>query len=308
MALSRAMPLSALKVFEVAARHSTFQHAARELFVTPAAVSHQIKRLEAYLHKPLFYRNNRSLQLTDAGAVLAGRLALIFSALNAALEESATGCATTVRVTAMPSFAAKWLVPRIGRFGEKNPAFSVEVHADDKLVDFPSEPFDIALRYGAGNYPGLHVELLMRAPATPVCSPAYVAKHLAAADGAIGLGGATLLHDRTSRMDEGIPDWRRWLAAAGMPQINGTAGPMFSEHHLALEAAIGGHGVALGLRSLVDGDLLAGRLVEPFDTVLENAYAFWIVCRPEVAELNCIQRFRTWLQDEAMHANAIQKA
>ena len=299
MSLPRTLPLSALKVFEVAARHSTFQHAARELFVTPAAVSHQIKRLETYLNTPLFYRNSRSLQLTDAGAALAARLVPIFRALNAALEESAAESATTIRITAMPSLAAKWLVPRIGSFELEHPAFSLEVHADDKLVDFPSEPIDIALRYGAGNYPGLHVELLMRAQATPVCSPAYLAQRLVGADGVAGLDGATLLHDRTSRMDEGIPDWRRWLAAAGMAHVNGSAGPVFSEHHLALEAAIGGHGVALGLRSLVERDVQAGRLVEPFGTRLDNVYAFWIVCRPETAMLDGVRRFRTWLHREA---------
>lgn len=300
MALSRATPLSALKFFEVAARHATFQLAANELFVTPAAVSHQVKRLEEYLRTPLFYRNNRSLQLTDAGAALAGRLATVFSDLNAALEEAATGCASTVRITAMPSLAAKWLVPRIGRFEQSHPAFTVQVHADDKLVDFPTEPFDIALRYGAGDYPGLHVELLMRAHATPVCSPDYLSRRLRAGDGSIGLEGATLLHDQTARIDGGVPDWRRWLGAAGLAHINGNAGPVFSDHHLAIEAAINGHGVALGLRCLVEGDVQAGRLVEPFDTVLESSFSFWIVCRPEAAAMDGIERFRTWLKHEAM--------
>src|ERR1700678_2615919 len=169
MPLRHAASLTALRSFEAAARRLSFAAAAHELFVTPAAVSHQVKGLEEYLGIALFERHNRSVVPTEAGAKLAATLHGLFTDLNHALMQIRAPTGPRVRVSALPSLAAKWLVPRLHRFQATYPTLNVHVDTSDHLVNFAYEPVDIALRYGAGNYPGLHVERLMAADAFPVC-------------------------------------------------------------------------------------------------------------------------------------------
>jgi len=166
-----APPLNALRSFETAARKLSFAAAAHELFVTPAAVSHQVKTLEAYLGIQLFERHNRSVALTAMGAKLAATLYVLFADLNEALTQIKEPTEQRIRVSVLPSLAAKWLVPRLHRFEAIYPRLKVRIDTSDYLVNFAYEPIDVGLRYGAGIYPGLHVERLMAADASPVCSP-----------------------------------------------------------------------------------------------------------------------------------------
>jgi LysR family glycine cleavage system transcriptional activator len=292
-------PLVALRSFEAAARKLSFAQAAQELFVTPAAVSHQIKRLEAHLGTSLFERHNRSVILTEAGAKLAATLHTLFAELNNALTQIKEPTGPTIRVSALPSLAAKWLVPRLHRFEAAHPALKVRIETSDHLVNFAYEPIDVALRYGAGNYPGLHVERLMPADAFPVCSPQVLGKDRPPLQKATDLKRHTLLHDESSNRSGGVPNWAMWLKAAGADRVDSRRGPVFGSIHLAIEAALAGHGVAMGIAPLVEHDLRSGRLIRPFELTLPNAFAFWVVCQRKRVSDPIIRKFGNWLCDEA---------
>ncbi|HYE00848.1 MAG TPA: transcriptional regulator GcvA [Alphaproteobacteria bacterium] len=287
-------PLIALRSFEAAARRSSFLAAADELGVTPAAVSHQVKRLEQHLGVRLFHRSHRAVTLTPAGAGLAESLRDVFDRLNAALARTMGEGGTRIEVSALPSLAAKWLAPRLHRFAARHPDFEVRVDATDALADFGRQPVDIALRYGAGDYPGLHAEWLASAEVAPVCSPVLAAGRLAEpAD----LLRHTLLHFDSGQGDDRHMTWASWFAAAG---VAGPVprGPVFNNFHLAQEAAAAGHGVALGLAGLVEADLAAGRLVRPFPIALPNRRAFWLVLPADWLRSPKLRAFVEWLRAE----------
>jgi LysR family glycine cleavage system transcriptional activator len=291
------LPLNALRVFEAAARHRSFIKAADELCVTPAAISHQVKKLEALLDLQLFERSNRVVQPTEAGARLAASLEHHFYEMRKLVEELAPDAGHVLTVSTLESFAAKWLVPRLHRFEALHPSIRIRIRTSDALVNFEARDADIAVRYGSGGYPGMHVEHLLDATAGPVCAPAYAEK---LAKGLGALAEATLLHDETSWHRPGVPDWRQWLVAAGVEDVERRSGPVFASAYLALEAALAGHGLALGTAPLVAADLRAGRLVRPFDVELSNAYSFWIVCRGDSLQQPNVAMFRDWLHAEAL--------
>ncbi|MGH7039782.1 MAG: LysR family transcriptional regulator, partial [Stellaceae bacterium] len=172
MPASRLPPLSALRAFEAAARHLSFSEAALELNVTPAAISHQIHALEADLGVALFHRRNRAIALTPSARVLLPGLSEAFSGIRTAVRRlRAHNDTGTLNVTASPSFAAKWLVLRLHRFQAGHPEIDVRISATDEVVDLAQGDFDLAIRYGAGRYPGLLVELLLHNEVFPACSP-----------------------------------------------------------------------------------------------------------------------------------------
>lgn len=292
-------PLNALRAFEAAARSLSFQAAAGELFVTPAAISHQVKRLEAYLGVKLFHRGHRSVELTGEGEALAASLGELFGRLDTALDQITANAKTRLRVSTVESFAAKWLAPRLHRFHRGCPDIRVHVETGNPHVDFVRDGIDVAIRYGPGGYAGMSCELLVAAPVFPVCAPSLLAdgeRPLAVAD---DLRRHTLLHDESASGHAGVPDWPAWLEAAGATQVDASRGPVFSSIYLAQEAAVAGHGVALGVAPLVEEDLDRGRLARPFTHALANPHAFWIV-HPHGAEANpAVSAFRSWLRQEA---------
>jgi len=294
-----AVPLNALRTFEAAARSLSFQEAATELFVTPAAVSHQIKRLEAYLGTPLFVRGHRAIALTDEGELLAGSLGEVFGLLDVAVDRALAPHSADLRVSTVESFAAKWLAPRLHRFHREFPEVRVRIETGDQPADLARGGVDVAIRYGAGRYTGVRVEHLMEAPAFPVCAPGLPAllrrRLLRPAD----LRHFVLLHDESASARPGVPDWAAWLAAAGAEQVDARRGPVFGSIYLAQEAAMAAHGVALGLGPLVEEDLRRGRLVRPFELSLANRYAFWVVTRERSRPSKVVDAFRRWLQAEA---------
>src|SRR6201993_4907796 len=169
-------PLSALRAFEAAARQMSFSKAADELHVTPAAISHQIHALEQDLGVKLFHRLNRSIELTPSARVLLPGLTEAFAGIQSSVRRlRAHNDTGTLTVTASPSFAAKWLVLRLHRFQEQCPEVDVRISATDDVVDLTKGDFDIAIRYGTGNYPGLDVELLLKNEVFPACSPQLLA-------------------------------------------------------------------------------------------------------------------------------------
>jgi LysR family transcriptional regulator, glycine cleavage system transcriptional activator len=293
-------PLNSLRAFEAAARHLSFTKAAEELHVTPAAISHQIKGLEDQLGVPLFRRLTRALRLTEAGQAALPPLRDGFDRLADAVDllraHEESGALT---VSVGPSFAAKWLVPRLDRLRAAHPDLEVRLDATDQLADFQRDNVDLAIRYGNGKYPGLEVERLLSEEIFPVCSPKLRdgPKPLAQPD---DLRHHTLIHLDWDLEDVNAPNWRMWLLAAGIHDIDFTRGPVFSMMSLALQAAIEGHGVALASSVLVAGDLAAGRLVVPFDLSVCDPvdFAYHIVVPKRTANLPKVAAFRSWLRSE----------
>lgn len=297
-------PLTALRAFEAAARHLSLSRAAEELHVTPAAVSHQVKSLEAYVGVKLFRRANRSLLLTDAGqACLPGlrdgfdRLAEAVQAVHACDESG------PLTVSVPPSFGAKWLVSRLDNFRDKHPAYDVRLDASMRLVDLAAEGVDIAVRYGAGHYEGMRVDRLLDEVAVPVCAPSLLEGEVPLRTPA-DLCRHTLLHHTAPYQDDNYPDWGMWLQAAGVVDSCDLArGPTFSMASMAVEAAIDGQGVALVGQVLVADDIAAGRLVQPFELSYPVQFAYYIVSPLAYAERPRVVAFREWLLEEARLGN-----
>lgn len=292
-------PLSALRAFEAAARHMSFSKAADELHVTPAAISHQIHALEQDLGVKLFHRMNRSIELTSSARVLLPGLSEAFAGIHSSVRRlRAHNDTGTLTVTASPSFAAKWLVLRLHRFQEQHPDIDVRISATDDVVDLTRGDFDMAIRYGCGKYPGLEVELLFTNEVFPACSPQLLTAGppLRAPD---DLPSHALIHDQAVERDPLVPTWPMWLKAAGVKNIPAAGGLTFNNMHLALDAAIAGHGVVLAYSQIAAADLAAGRLVRLFSLALPDQFAYYIVTAPGALERPKVRAFRHWLRQEA---------
>jgi LysR family glycine cleavage system transcriptional activator len=292
----RMLPLNALRSFDAAARRLSFAAAATELGVTPAAISIQVRRLEEWVGAPLFVRGHRSLALSDAGQRLAPRLTALFLEMERLVSDVRDLDATTLQVSAMGSFASKWLAPRIGGFIADHPTIHLRIASADQRADFDRDAVDVGLRYGAADHGGLHAELIAPARAFPVCSPSLAERH---GGDPSRLPPHLLLHDESALIAPGLPTWSTWLAAAGAAGLAEGSGPWFSNSHMSLSAAVAGQGFALGLAPLVEDDLAAGRLVKPFDLELESAFGFWFVCRPDRLTEGKIAAFRAWITAQA---------
>jgi len=292
-------PLSALRAFEAAARLASFSKAAEELNVTPAAISHQIAALEADLGVSLFRRRNRLVELTPSARVLLPGLSEAFAGIHASVRRlRAHNDTGTLNVTASPSFAGKWLVQRLHRFQEKWPEIDVRISATDAMIDLTRGDFDIAIRYGTGRYPGLDVELLLENEVFPVCSPELL-DNGPPIDRPADLLRHALIHDQAVDRDPLAPTWSMWLKAAGVGEAPHSPGLSVSTNHLALEAAIGGHGVTLANSTIAEADLVGGRLIRLFSLSLPDLFAFWIVSAPGALERPKVRAFRDWLRQEA---------
>lgn len=288
----RLPPLNALRVFDAAARHLSFTRAADELFVTQAAVSHQIKSLEDFLGLKLFRRRNRSLLLTEEGQSYFQDIKEIFSQLTEATRKlqsrSAKGALT---VSLLPSFAIQWLVPRLSSFNSAYPGIDVRIQAVDREVDKLADDVDVAIFYGRGNWPGLRVEKLYAEYLLPVCSPLLLTgdKPIKTPE---DLAKHTLLHDASRR------DWQTYTRQLGL-NLNVQQGPIFSHSAMVLQAAIHGQGVALANNVMAQSEIEAGRLACPFNDVLVSKNAFYLVCHDSQADLGKIAAFRQWILAKA---------
>jgi LysR family glycine cleavage system transcriptional activator len=299
MSRDRLPPLSALRVFEAAARAESFKQAAEELFVTPGAVSQQIRLLEEHVGVELFIRDGRRVTLSEAGRaaapVLRDAFERMFEATRLMKLAHRKG---RVTVSAAPSFAAKWLMPRLVDFNLSHPDVDVWVSADVATVDFATADVDLAIRYGPGGYAGVEFERLLDESVVPVCSPALfdAAPIRKPAD----LVNHVLLHDMSEVGDLSCPDWTMWLSAHGATEVDASRGPRFNQSHMVIEAAAAGRGVALAKRTLADADIRTGRLRVLFAE--ENQpiqFAYYLVW-PQNRDLRPAQiAFMDWLRREA---------
>ena len=293
--------LQSLKAFDASARHLNFTRAAQELNVTPAAVSHQIKELEESLGVTLFQRTSRHMQLTRQGQILKPAVSDALEGLTRALQRiRQSDNPMRVQVTASPSIAAKWLVPRLDRFLDSVPGADVRIDVSSDPLDFDREDIDVAIRFGDGVYPGLNVEKLFHDTLFPVCSPELLKgpKRLREPRDLLQF---TLIHMEWEAQGAVWPNWRMWMKAAGVKDFNDSRGLHFSQTSLAIQAAIDGHGVALGDSTLVGDDLAAGRLVKPFELSLRSPaqFAYHLITRRDTAERPMTKAFRNWILAEA---------
>lgn len=296
--MSRRLPsLNALRAFEAAARHLSFTRAADELHVTGAAVSQQIRTLEAQLNTQLFVRENNNLRLSPAGESYLPGVRESFDRLMLATDELVHGRSGTLRVAVPPTFGAKWLVPRLYRFYKQHPDIHIEVVATS-LADFNAGEIDVAIDCGRGKFPGMHAERFITDEVSPVCSPALM-DGVNPLHSVADLAHHTLLHDKAAAHDPSCPDWGRWLAAAGMRDIDFSRGPSFSPAIMVLQAAIDGQGVALGKSVLVEYDIAAGRLVRPFHLRVPVEFAYHLVCPMGREQDATVVALRHWLHREA---------
>ena len=202
-----------------------------------------------------------------------------------------------VTVSAAPSFAAKWLMPRLGRFEAAHPEVDVWLQAGMELVDFTTGEVDVAVRYGSGRYPGLEVTRLMSETVIPVASPDLVRDR--PLDSPEDLAHHVLLHDGSPDADESCPDWAMWLAARGIKGVDGTRGPRFNQSSLVIEAAMSGRGVALAKQALAQDDIDAGRLVAPLQIATHVDFAYYVVHPKAKGRLTQVRAFVSWLAREA---------
>lgn len=296
---NRLPPLNSLRAFEAVARHFSFTDAADELCVSTAAVSHQIRALEDHLGTVLFHRSNRSLTLTPAGAILLPEIREAFVRLrNATAQLRRRELTGSLTIGVPPSFAAKWLIPRLPQLREHCPEIEVCIACASELVDFGSHDVDVAIRYGRGKYPGLHSDLLITTEFFPMCSPALASgqpRLLVPND----LRNFVLLHDEIPVKLPTVPSWQTWLNAVGARLVDPSGGPRFDTSFLSLEMAIAGKGIALALSTLASADLAEGRLVRPFAFGLPGEFSFFLVCPAASLEQPKIGAFRAWLLVEA---------
>lgn len=285
-------PMPALRAFEAAAQFLSFKQAAAQLHRTPSAISHQIRGMEEELGTPLFHRDPQGLRLTDAGRDYFRAVHEALDALGEATARVRRGHgAGPITVSLFPSFAVRWLIPRLQAFRAAHPEVEIELVSSVRQVDFDGGDIDAAIRFGPGDWPGLRCDALMVEELFPVCAPS-----LAAGPPALhtpnDLAHATLLHNGAHP-----GEWREWLARAGADTTAAERGPVLDASNEVLAAAANGLGVALGRTPLVEGDIEAGRLVAPLAERVRTPGRYWLVAPEATADRPAIEALRGWLLD-----------
>ena len=294
----RIYPLNALRAYETSARHLSFVKASEELSVTPAAVSHQVKKLEEYLGLPLFRRRSRGLLLTESGQVLLTELREVFLRLDKAMERVIDSDSRgTVTLSVAPTFATMWLIPRLQKFYALQPDIDVRISTSLGLVDFQRDDYDAAIRLGSGQWFGLETIKLFDETVTPMCSPRLL-EGPDALNHPDDLRKHVLLHNHSMDYDPEAPTWDTWLKAAGASKVDASRGTHFSLPDHGLQASIDGAGVVLGWRTLAAPDIAAGRVVAPFDLVLPLGSSFYLAYPEAYAPRSNIAALRDWLVSE----------
>ena len=290
----RVPPMQALRAFDATARTGSLTRAAESLHLTHGAVSHQINALEDELGVKLIERSGRGVRLTDEGERFAARVRAALAELTDAVREIRTRSnPRQLRLSTLPSFAARWLLPRIARFFKAHPDIDLEIRSSNAIVDFRRDDVDIAIRHGLGQWPGTIAEHLLDDLQFPVCSPRL-------ANGKLPKRPADLAKFTLLR-GEG-EQWKPWFEAAGLDWPEPTRGPMYSDSSHMLQAAIERQGIAIARSSLLADDLKNGVLVKLFDIELPNPRQYYLVYPPRMKDSPKLDAFRQWLADE-LHRN-----
>jgi LysR family transcriptional regulator, glycine cleavage system transcriptional activator len=284
-------PLAAVRAFEAAARHLSFTKAAAELGMTQAAVSYQIKQLEDRIGTPLFRRLTRKLELTETGQRLAPPVSDALARLAEAFAAARSDEDAVLKITALHTFVANWLVPRLGRFQRDYPQFTVWLDSSTRVIDLVVEQVDIGIRAGLGEWPGLVAEPLIPIMISPMVSPALIER----------IGGLESPLDllKLPLFREDDDSWELWFAAAGHNVPAGVArGARLDNQQIMGRAAADGQGVALLVPAFFAEDVAAGRLVQPFPQFLPSPRYYYLVYPKNRQHLPKIQAFRTWILGE----------
>jgi LysR family glycine cleavage system transcriptional activator len=285
-------PLNALRAFEASARLTSVQQAARELNVTPSAVSQQVHNLERWVGFPLLERGSRKLQPTAQGRAYQGALASAFEQIAEATASLSAGRASqSICITCTPGFTVQWLVPRLQNFQDKHPEIEVRIDASTRRVVLRAEDVDLGVRHGLGRYPGLVAEKLLDDDLIPAASPDLLTgrKRVRVPN---DLTKHALLHIETR------DDWRMWLQSQGV-DIDWRRGPLLVDTAIGIQAAVAGKGIILARRSLIADELSNGRLVAPLSQSLSTGTAYFLVYPPERMSSAPIRAFRNWILKEA---------
>jgi LysR family glycine cleavage system transcriptional activator len=287
---SRLPPLNSLRLFEAAARLLSFKNAAEELLLTPSAVSHGIQSLEEWLGVPLFLRTTKGLVLSEAGQTY-------IPTVRQALHLLASGSAQVINthgsgqlsISAAPTFAARWLLPRLHKFRELHPDIQIVIDTSQERVELSEDGVDLAIRMGRGNWQGVIADKLVAEELVPVCAPSIRERVCDLAD----IEQAPLIHVTSTS-----EDWEMWASATGRAMPDPAKGFRFDTIHMAFQAACQGLGVAIGRKPLVNQELASGNLVEVWDLVASQT-AYWLVGAESRADDPRIVAFRSWILQES---------
>ena len=293
----RLPPLAAVRAFEAAARLGSFTRAGEELAMTQAAVSYQIKLLEERLGLPLFLRQARQVVLTESGRQLAAAVTDAFDSLRAAFAAVRAEVGGVLTISALHAFASNWLASRLGAFQLEHPSIAVRLSATNELIDFARDGVDVAIRSGAGPWPGTAAHRLFPVHFTPLCSPDLLRRSGPLAE------PADLL--RLPLLSPGDSWWRHWFAQAGVAADNLETRPgiRLDSQQIEGRAALGGQGVAILSPVLWAEELRSGRLVQPFPLVGDEGHAYWLIYPESRRHLVKIRAWRDWLLGEVARAS-----
>jgi LysR family transcriptional regulator, glycine cleavage system transcriptional activator len=293
-------PLNALRAFEAAARHLSLTKAAAELNVSPGAVSHQIRGLEALLGVQLFERRVRAIVLTAAGKLLYPGVQTGFLQLREAVDGlKQSDSERLLVVSTPPGLTAKWLAPRLYRFAEAHPEIDTRISSSINNANFTTDGVHVAIRQMPDQPapdPVLDMEKLVTLSLVAVCSPGFLERH-GPLDTAASLAHVPLIHDETFLPRARVPTWTDWFRAAGIDHVDMPRGLTFNTADHALDAATEGAGVLLAQNILAYDQLRSGRLVIPVALTLPSGRAYYLV-RPKRGGEPQVEAFSRWLKAE----------
>ena len=297
--MRRLPPLNALKMFEASARNLSFSGASEELFVTPSAVSHQVKTLENFLGVELFHRSNRKVTLTPQGEQYLTSVKHAFDEIEMATQRlSVTQGASVVQISVAPNFLIRWLMPRMSRFRALFPDVELQINASMGLLDFNRTSTDMAVYYGNGEWDDIEVEFLRKVMLVPVCGPGLLQTGPPLEKPA-DLANHTLIY-----VSKRTWEWDNWLKKAGVEFITPKGSMQLSSSQLTTAAAQENLGVALADQTLISREIESGKLVVPFDIPLDTKKAFYLVYRKHRPLTKGMEAFRNWLMDELQDKDA----
>jgi DNA-binding transcriptional LysR family regulator len=292
------LSLDLLRGFRAAARHLSFTHAARELFVTQSAVSHQVKALEEQLGKPLFRRVSRALQLTESGDQLYRAVDEALALIDAATQRIVNP-ARTLSVTTTVALASTWLVPRLPGFVRKHPEIDLRVVSTNDAIDLARERIDVALRFATLQMPQPSGEKLFDYLQFPVCSPRIARSRTRPLRTISDLSRHVLIDFETVLYGRAWYDWQAWSGAMRLRNLRGAGWMRLSHYDQVIEAARRGSGVAIGKWPHVTDDLCAGRLIAPLGAIGVAVVGAFYAQIAATAEKDAAQAFVNWVRAEA---------